>query len=125
MKKDIQNRKDIEVLVDNFYERVRKDEIIGYLFNEVAKTDWSHHLPKMYDFWEVILFGTGNFKGNPLLVHKELHQKSQINETHFEHWLTLFHETIDELFEGNNAEDIKSSSASIAKSLMFRVLMLY
>lgn len=124
-KHDILSRQDIELLVNRFYERVRKDDFIGYLFNDVAQTNWEKHLPKMYDFWEVILFGTGNFKGNPMQVHKELHEKSPINETHFEHWLMLFHGIIDELFEGNNAEDIKSSSASITKSLMFRVLMLY
>jgi|SRR5690606_3273973 len=122
MKKDIQNRKDIEVLVDNFYERVRKDEIIGYLFNEVAKTDWSHHLPKMYDFWEVILFGTGNFKGNPLLVHKELHQKSPLSPEQFLHWFDLFEDTVNSLYEGINAENIKQSAFSISQTLKYKVL---
>src|SRR5690554_7648935 len=76
----------------------------------------------MYDFWEVILFGTGRFKGNPMLVHKEVHDKSPMSEAHFQHWLALFHDTVDALFEGANAEDIKYSSSNIAKSLMYRVL---
>ena len=124
-KQDILDRNDIELLVNRFYERVRQDSVIGYLFTDVAQTNWEKHLPKMYDFWEVVLFGTGNFKGNPMLVHKELHDKSPINETHFEHWLLLFHETVDELFEGINADDIKSTAGNIAKSLMYRILMLY
>ena len=122
MKNDILNRKDIEVLVDRFYESVRKDEVIGYLFNDVAQTDWSVHLPKMYDFWEVILFGTGSFKGNPMLVHRELHHKSPLNPEHFAHWFELFQNTVDELYQGKNAEEIKHSASNIAQTMMYKVL---
>ena len=125
VEQDILNRQDIETLVDRFYERVQADEVIGYIFNDVAKTNWEVHLPKMYDFWEVILFGTGRFKGNPMLVHKEIHEKSPMSEAHFQHWLALFHDTVDTLFEGANAEDIKYSAANIAGSLMYRVLNMF
>ena len=76
MKTDIRNRKDIEILVNTFYDRVKTDDVIGYLFNDVAKVNWERHLPKMYDFWENILFYSGNYSGSPMVVHKELHQKS-------------------------------------------------
>ncbi|MFA5556249.1 MAG: group III truncated hemoglobin [Flavobacteriaceae bacterium] len=122
MKNDILNRKDVEVLVDEFYERVRKDEVIGYLFNEIAQTDWSHHLPKMYDFWEVILFGTGSFKGNPMQVHRELHHKSPLSSEQFQHWFKLFADTVNNLYEGKNAEDIKQSASNIAQTMMYKVL---
>lgn len=122
MKQDILNRKDIEILVDRFYERVREDHVIGYLFNDVAATNWDIHLPKMYDFWEVILFATGSFKGNPMMVHKELHEKSEMTEAHFNHWFMLFCETVNELYEGENAENIKYSASNIARSLMYKVL---
>jgi len=122
MKKDIENRKDIEILVDVFYDKVRKDEVIGYLFTEIAQTNWNHHLPKMYDFWEVILFGTGSFKGNPMLIHKQLHDKSPMNAKQFEHWVSLFTTTIDALYQGKNAEDIKQSASNIAKTMSYKVL---
>lgn len=122
MKKDIENRKDIEILVDRFYEIVREDTVIGYLFNDVAKTNWSVHLPKMYDFWEVILFGTGHFKGNPMFVHKELHSKSPMNSEHFAHWFDLFQNTVDDLYQGKNAEEIKYSASNIAQTMMYKVL---
>lgn len=121
-KKDIFNRTDIESLVNVFYDKVKKDQVIGYLFNDVANTNWETHLPKMYDFWEVVLFATGSFKGNPMMVHKQLHQKSEMTEAHFNHWLLIFCDTVDELFEGENAEDIKYSASSIARSLMFKVI---
>lgn len=122
MKSDILNRKDIETLVDTFYDKVQKDNIIGYVFNDVAQTNWDNHLPKMYDFWEVILFGTGNFRGNPMLVHRELHSKSPLSYEQFNHWLTLFTQTVDELFEGENAEYIKISASNIARSMSYKVL---
>src|SRR5690606_11891517 len=122
MKKDIQDRTDIELIVDKFYESVREDEIIGYLVNDVAKTAWSHHFPKMYDFWEVILFGTGNFKGNPMFVHKTLHQKSPLSAEQFAHWYELFEQTVDQLFEGKNAQDIKTSVSNIAQNMKYKVL---
>ncbi len=120
--KDIENRTNIETLVNQFYEKVKKDEVISYLFNEIAQTDWNHHLPKMYDFWEVILFGTGSFKGNPMFVHKELHSKSPLSPEHFEHWFKLFQDTVDQLYQGKNAEDIKQSASNIAQTMMYKVL---
>ncbi|MDO4728902.1 MAG: group III truncated hemoglobin [Bacteroidota bacterium] len=122
MKVDLQNRADIELLVNTFYDKIRTDSVIGYFFNDVAQTDWEHHLPKMYDFWEVILFGTGHFKGNPMFVHKQLNMQSPMKEEHFLHWLEVFHATVDELFEGKNAEDIKMSASNIAKTMSYKVL---
>lgn len=120
--KDIKSRKNIETLVNQFYEKVKQDEIIGYLFTEVAQTNWNHHLPKMYDFWEVILLGTGSFKGNPMLIHKELHHKSSLSTKHFEHWIELFKNTVDQLYQGENAESIKQSAYNIAHTMMYKVL---
>lgn len=124
-KTDILTRADIEMLINRFYERVQIDDVIGYFFNDVVETDWEVHLPKMYDFWEVILFGTGRFKGNPMMVHKEIHDKSTMEPEHFQHWLALFQNTVDQLYEGPNAEDIKYSASNIARSLMYRVLEMY
>ena len=39
MKTDIRNRKDIEKLVNTFYDKVKTDEVIGYLFNDVAQVN--------------------------------------------------------------------------------------
>ena len=60
MKKDIETRNDIESLVDHFYEIVKADDVIGYIFTDVAQVNWKKHLPIMYDFWENALFYTGS-----------------------------------------------------------------
>ena len=121
MKKDISNRADIQQLIDAFYARVQADETIGYLFNDVAKVNWEQHLPRMYDFWENVLFQTGSFKGNPMMAHVQLHQLSPLNAAHFDRWLQLFKSTVDELFEGDQAELIKQRALSIATMMRIKV----
>ncbi|MDN3676398.1 group III truncated hemoglobin [Flavobacterium paronense] len=122
MKTDIRNRKDIEKLVNAFYDCVKKDVVIGYLFTDVAKVNWELHLPKMYDFWENILFLTANYEGNPMARHKELHQKSTMTKVHFQQWNDLFIQTVDKLFEGKKAEEIKNRALNISDMMMYKTL---
>lgn len=121
MKADITNRSDIQQLIDSFYTKVRADDTIGYLFNDVAKVNWEQHLPRMYDFWESIIFQTGNFRGNPMMAHMALHQRSPLSKSHFDRWLSLFNQTVDELFEGNNAELAKQRALSIATMMQIKI----
>lgn len=120
MKKDIEDKNDIKVLIDAFYEKVRSNAVIGYIFNDIANVDWAHHTPIIYDFWESVLFHTGPYARNPMLVHKDLHERHPLTAEHFAEWLRLFNETTDELFEGKNAELIKQRAASIAAVMQMK-----
>ena len=122
MKTDIRNRKDIEKLVNAFYTKVKTDDVIGYFFTDVAHVNWEEHLPKMYDFWENILFCTGNYNGNPMMRHKELHEKSSMTKEHFKHWTNLFTSTVDKFFEGLKAEEIKSRAINISEVMMYKTI---
>ena len=122
MKTDIRNRKDIEKLVNAFYNKVKVDPVIGYLFTDVAHVNWEEHLPKMYNFWENILFCTANYNGNPMMKHKELHEKSAMTKEHFTHWTTLFTGTVDKLFEGQKAEEIKNRAMNISSLMTYKTL---
>jgi hemoglobin len=122
MKKDIEGREDIQVLIDTFYTKVRKDEVIGYLFNEVAKVDWVHHLPVMYDFWEGVLFQKGGYTGNPMQVHRLLNHQSPLKSEHFDRWKQLFLETVGEHFEGPKAELARQRAQSIATMVQIKLL---
>ncbi len=122
MKKDIENREDIVVLINTFYEKVKKDEVIGYIFNDVAKVNWEKHLPVMYDFWENVIFFTGSYMGNPMTVHKLLNKKTPLNTDHFQEWIKLFSKTVDELFEGDKAELTKQRAVSIATVMQIKIL---
>ncbi|TDG34923.1 group III truncated hemoglobin [Pedobacter changchengzhani] len=121
MKSDINNRNDIIILVDTFYNNVQQNNLIGPIFTEVAKVDWSHHLPKMYDFWESILFGKAIYKGNPMLTHFDLQKKANLDKQEFDTWKGIFFKTVDDLFEGENAEMIKQKAKSIADLMHFKL----
>jgi hemoglobin len=68
LKNDIASRADVKLLVDTFYEKVQVNPVIGYIFTDVAKVDWQHHLPKMYNFWSAIILGDQSYVGNPSLM---------------------------------------------------------
>ncbi len=121
MKNDIHNRTDIILLVDTFYGKVQQNIKIGPIFTNVAKVDWAHHLPKMYDFWESILFGKAIYKGNPMLVHFSLNDKTPLHTEEFETWKNIFFNTVDDLFEGENADLIKQKAQSIADLMHFKI----
>ncbi|MCX2477082.1 group III truncated hemoglobin [Pedobacter sp. MC2016-05] len=121
MKKDIINRNDIVLLVDSFYQKVQQNERIGPIFNQVVQVDWGHHLPKMYDFWESILFGKAIYKGNPMLTHFDINKKAALKNEEFDTWKNIFFNTVDELFDGENATVIKQKAQSIADLMHFKL----
>lgn len=116
---DIHSDEDLKLLVETFYGKVEQDERLGYMFNEVAGVDWDSHLPKMVDFWSNLLFQTGRYKGRPFRQHLPL----PIRPGDFDRWYGLWVETVDELFEGENAEYVKEMAAKIASSFSIRLEM--
>ncbi len=121
MKTDINNRNDIENLINTFYEKVKADTAIGFFFTDVVKVNWEKHLPVMYDFWENILFYTGSYTGNPMDKHVKIHEKSSMKMEHFQRWIQLFTETVDELYAGKNADVIKQRAMSIATVMQIKI----
>jgi hemoglobin len=114
--KDIQGLEDIKVFVDDFYQKVRKDDFIGLVFMN-AISDWAPHLEKMYAFWNAALFSVPGFKGNPFAKHAPL----GISQAHFDRWLILFDETINSDFEGEMAEEAKNRAQLMATMFMKRL----
>lgn len=112
---------DVVRLVDAFYDRVRADPLLGPIFDDVARVDWSRHLPKMYAFWQSVLFGAPGFKGDPLTVHAELAQRVRLSEREFARWLALFDGSVDSLFAGPGAELAKQRAARIATVMQHRL----
>ena len=120
MMKDIETREDIDRLMVKFYERAVTDETIRYIFTDVARLDLKHHLPVIGDFWETLLFGTGDYQRhgrNPLQVHAALNEKTPLFFEHFERWLEIFRETVDENFAGTRADFVKMRANAIANRM--------
>lgn len=122
MKKNIESREDVSLLVNTFYSKVRKDELLGPIFNGIIK-DWPSHLELLTDFWETNLFFQRKYFGNPMHVHVEVDKKmgGTINELHFGIWINLWHETINELFEGETAEVAKNRARNMGTFLNLNI----
>lgn len=118
MKKQIENRTDVAFLVNHFYDKIRADREIGFYFNEMI-TDWDAHLEKLTDFWETNLFGVRKYKGNPHAVHNEVdaHFDEKITVNEFGIWLNHWFQTIDEHFEGENADTLKRRARKMSTFL--------
>ena len=120
-KQDIASRDDIVLLIDTFYSKVKENEIIGYIFNDIAKVDWEHHLPIMYTFWSDLLLGEHNYFGNPMQKHIALSKRTPLTEIEFSEWLRLFTKTVDELYEGEIANEAKTRAANIAQMMLLKI----
>ncbi|OIQ18093.1 MAG: sec-independent protein translocase TatC [Flavobacterium sp. MedPE-SWcel] len=114
---DIETEGDVKLMVDSFYDKVNKDELLSYVFNDFSKVDWETHLPKMYSFWNTLIFGKQSYKGFPFGVHTTL----PIHKTHFDRWVQLFDENIDDLFEGEVAIATKQRAKSIASTFQAKL----
>ena len=121
--KKLENREDIEFLVNKFYDKVGTDNTIGFFFNDVANVDWSHHLPKMYSFWETLLLGNVSYKGNPMAVHFPINAEVPMEKFHFEQWVKLWTQTIEENFEGEMAEMAIYKAKNIANLMGYKMEM--
>ncbi len=95
--KQIETRDDVQFLVESFYEKVVKDDVLSPFFKHL---DFDKHLPKMVDFWEFVLLDKAGYTTDVTQKHAHMHLKQE----HFDHWLALFNETVDGLFSGEKAE---------------------
>ena len=117
MKKDIENLQDIEQLVNMFYSRVRLNDLIGPIFNDKIQDRWEAHLKQMYTFWQTVLLEEHTYNGRPFPPHARL----PISQEHFDIWLELFTNTLDELFEGPIADEAKWRAAQMAKMFLNKI----
>lgn len=112
---DIESPADIKLFVNQFYLKVRNDELLAPVFNKVIREDqWEQHLEKMYAFWETILLHNRKYSGDPLVKHLPLN----VQENHFARWLSLFEETVNNLFYGSNASEALKRAKIISKLIM-------
>lgn len=114
---DIKDKNDIRIIVDVFYDKVKRDQQIGPVFFGAIKGDWQLHLDRMYAFWDSVLFSVPGFNGNPFAKHVGL----AIERRHFDQWLLLFNETVDTQFSGVVANEAKKRASLIADIFVSRL----
>jgi hemoglobin len=117
VKKDISTLKDIQFLVDRFYEAVRTDPFIGPIFNARLEGRWEMHHRKLYRFWHTILLRRPDYFGDPVSIHFSLN----LNEEHFKRWLQLWNRSVEEYFEGEIAERAKLRGSTMAAAFLSKI----
>lgn len=105
--KDIKTKKDVETLVTTFYGKVLKDDLLKDFFNHL---DFDKHMPKMIYFWSFVLLDEPGYSTNVT----EKHLNMPLEKQHFDRWLLLFNETLNELFSGEKVEVAKQRAVTIA-----------
>jgi hemoglobin len=102
----------IDMLVERFYGRVRKDPLLGPVFAEKI-ADWAPHLETMKRFWSSVTLMSGSYHGQPMHKHMPL----PIDRHHFDRWLALFKATALEVCPQPAAQYFMERADRIAESL--------
>lgn len=105
----------ISDLVEGFYGAVRRDELLGPIF-EKHVVDWTPHLSRMKDFWASVTLESGRFRGNPMLKHMAV---GGLDDMHFDRWLILWNQTLDRTAPNDLAgQKFREAADRIAASLL-------
>lgn len=123
MKNDISNREDLHLIVSEFYKKLLINNEIKHFFEKFNdKAILEEHLNTLVDFWDNILFYSGTYNKNAMQPHVNLHQKKPFSKHHFEIWLDLFNQSIDNQFIGNNVHALKTRALSIATIMRIKTI---
>ena len=116
---------DIAAITRVFYANIRKDELLGPIFNAKIGTDderWDKHIAHINDFWSQVFLQTGRFDGNPMTAHAKL---SALTPKHFEHWLKMFAEAGAKTLPENKQKIFNQTANRIAKSLQMGLAVVW
>ncbi|WP_375481320.1 group III truncated hemoglobin [uncultured Mycobacterium sp.] len=118
---DLANRADVEALLRRFYGRVLVDEVLAEPFSELRDAGLDSHIPRMCDFWETVLFRAGRYRGSALDAHRHVHRRTPLSGRHFVRWLSIWNNTVDEMYCGPVAQHAKVQAARIAWAMHRRL----
>jgi hemoglobin len=102
----------LERLVRAFYDRARKDPLIGPIF-ENKVDDWEGHFRRMCAFWSSVALMSGRYHGQPMVAHLPL----PIDTPHFDRWLQIFGQTARDVCPPSAAAHFLDRAHRIADSL--------
>lgn len=123
--KEITTRFEVEELVRTFYQEIRKDGLLGPVFDHMIRSDeiWEHHFGKLTDFWEVNLLKQGKYEGAMIELHiwVDMQIGYKMKEDHFTRWLSIWHENLNKRFKGPAAELAHRRADAMGERILARV----
>ncbi|WP_374273785.1 group III truncated hemoglobin [Brevundimonas sp.] len=114
MEDPLPNDAEIAAVVDLFYDRVRRDPMLGPVFN-AAVEDWPRHLHRLKAFWSTVMLASGRYKGDPMAAH--LPHADAMTAPAFARWLSLWRATTNELLAAGPALAMQARAERIARNL--------
>lgn len=122
MKTDITSRKDINLIITKFYDKLLNDTAMYPFFKEIVTLNHlEKHLEIITDFWEDILLQSYKYKNNPMQKHLDFAKKMPFTKQHFNLWVNYLHNTIDEYYDGETAHIMKTRAQSIATVMQLKL----
>lgn len=113
-RKEIEQKSDVELLVNSFYGKVLQDELLKPFF---AKMDFDRHKPRMIHFWCFVLLDEPGYTTDVTKMHMHM----PLEQVHFDRWLALFYETVDEFFAGEKANLAKQRAMLVGWTLKSKI----
>ena len=108
---------EIAGVVAVFYQRIRQHPVLGSIFFKILSRDadlWREHEAKIAEFWCKTLLYSGNYSGNPMLVHSGI---DALKPQHFAIWLGLFDQTLTHLLKNKQAQEWSRLAHRIGRGL--------
>lgn len=106
----------IREMVELFYSRTQQDSLLGPIFQERV-ADWSTHYATMTRFWSSAIMRAGTYSGRPI----EAHKFGGLKEAHFRRWVTVFTNTVNDVFSASDAALFTELAKRMASSIAMRI----
>ncbi|MEE9272486.1 MAG: group III truncated hemoglobin [Robiginitomaculum sp.] len=116
---------DITAITKVFYAWVRRDNLLGPIFNEKIGTSndkWKPHIAHINDFWSGIFLKSNRFNGNPMTKHAFL---EGLTPAHFTRWLELFEKAGAKTLPPTKAAHFNATAKRIGQSLQMGLAFHY
>lgn len=118
---DLNTPQKIQTLVELFYSKVQKDELLAPIFQNAKHFNWETHIPVIVDFWSTMLLQTNSYKGDMMGTHFELNEYIPLKPEHFKRWIELLQQTANENFAGEKTTELLSRANTIAQLMSFKL----
>lgn len=100
-----------------FYARVMADDLLSAVFQHklgpFPKAAWPMHIMRLEGFWRAVMQGPSEYRGQPGPAHRGL----GISAEHFERWLMLWEQTLQEELPVTEAGEMLTLARKMRPSL--------
>lgn len=115
--RDLDAPEAIDALVERFYARVLRDPLLAPLFTEVAGINLHEHLPRIKAYWYKMLLGAPGYRRSMMAKHRAVDARRRFEACHYERWLLLFEEALDEGARGPVTERARGLARRIVGNM--------